>query len=189
MGENKSFLKLGNESVIERLTKLMRSLFNRVIIITNTPDEYKHLGVELFEDIYKYQGPLAGIHSGLSHSDTHQNFIISCDMPLINEEVIKFIIDYETESPITVCKADGFVQQLAGRYDKACLSLISSKFEEDNIENRDGSQKRRKCKVLQIIEDLQAEIIDIKKYEIYKEGLFFNMNRPDDYQKIIEKFK
>lgn len=68
MGLNKSFLKVGEVTMIERTTELMKSLFERVILITNTPDEYKFLGIEMFEDIYKNVGPLAGIHSGLSHA-------------------------------------------------------------------------------------------------------------------------
>ena len=53
MGVNKSFLKLGNQTIIERIVDLMKSIFSEVIIITNTPDEYKFLNLPLYEDIYK----------------------------------------------------------------------------------------------------------------------------------------
>jgi molybdopterin-guanine dinucleotide biosynthesis protein A len=51
MGENKSFLKIGNMTVIERTVNLMRSLFDRVIIIQNEPELYFNLNVEIFTDI------------------------------------------------------------------------------------------------------------------------------------------
>ncbi|NUM63062.1 MAG: molybdenum cofactor guanylyltransferase, partial [Ignavibacteriaceae bacterium] len=121
MGLNKSFLKVGEVTMIERTTELMKSLFDRVILITNTPDEYKFLGIEMFEDIYKNVGPLAGIHSGLAHSITDKNFIISCDIPFVNKGVIEFIINYKTNKSITITKADGFVQQLCGLYSKQDL--------------------------------------------------------------------
>ena len=74
MGANKSFLKIGEQTVIERITYLMKSVFTNVIIISNTPDEYIFLNLPIYEDVYKGKGPLAGIHSGLKNSDTQKNF-------------------------------------------------------------------------------------------------------------------
>ena len=41
MGENKSFLKIGDTFIIEIITYLMKSIFSEVIIITNEPELYK----------------------------------------------------------------------------------------------------------------------------------------------------
>lgn len=183
MGLNKSFLKVGEVTMIERTTELMKSLFDRVILITNTPDEYKFLGIEMFEDIYKNVGPLAGIHSGLSHSNTDKNFIISCDMPFVNKGVIEFIINYKTNKSITITKADGFVQQLCGLYSKQDLQEIVELIEDDKLEIN-NSQKCG-CKVLQLVQKLDAEIIDIaNEYDGYEEGMFLNMNKPEDFELV-----
>ena len=66
----------------------MNSLFERVIMITNTPEEYSFINIPMYKDIFEYKGPLAGIHSGLTNSSTEQNFIISCDTPLMKENMI-----------------------------------------------------------------------------------------------------
>ena len=183
MGLNKSFLKVGEVTMIERTTELMKSLFERVILITNTPDEYKFLGIEMFEDIYKNVGPLAGIHSGLSHSNTDKNFIISCDMPFVDEGVIEFIINYKTNKSITITKADGFVQQLCGLYSKQDLQEIVELIKDDKLEIN-NSQKCG-CKVLQLVQKLDAEIIDIaNEYDGYEEGMFLNMNKPEDFELV-----
>lgn len=183
MGLNKSFLKVGEVTMIERTTELMKSLFERVILITNTPDEYKFLGIEMFEDIYKNVGPLAGIHSGLAHSITDKNFIISCDIPFVNKGVIEFIINYKTNKSITITKADGFVQQLCGLYSKQDLQEIVELIEDDKLEIN-NSQKCG-CKVLQLVQKLDAEIIDIaNEYGGYEEGMFLNMNKPEDFELV-----
>lgn len=183
MGLNKSFLKVGEVTMIERTTELMKSLFERVILITNTPDEYKFLGIEMFEDIYKNVGPLAGIHSGLSHSNTDKNFIISCDMPFVNKGVIEFIIKYKTNKSITITKADGFVQQLCGLYSKQDLQEIVEIIDDDKFEIN-NSQKCG-CKVLQLVQKLDADIIDIaNEYDGYEEGMFLNMNKPEDFELV-----
>ncbi len=186
MGQNKSLLSLNGKTVIERVVDLMKEVFENVIMITNTPDEYEFLNIPLYKDIYEYKGPLAGIHSGLAHSNTDQNFIISCDIPLMTSEMIKFIVDYQTDKPVTVCRADGFVQQLAGRYSKSVLPEAEKALKEDQEEQRNADQKKRKCKVLSLLDIVGAEIIDAETSPVYKEMLFFNMNRPDDYQKIVE---
>jgi molybdenum cofactor guanylyltransferase len=187
MGENKSLMKINGSTTIERVVNLMKFHFTRVILITNTPEEYKFLNIPLYEDIFTYRGPIAGIHSGLYHSKTEKNFIISCDIPLMTSEVINYLIEFKTDKPITICKADGFIQQLAGVYSKSVLP-VAEKLLKENIENetRSKSQTKRKCKVLSLIDEVGAEIIDAEKLSFYKEGTFFNMNRPEDYQKILE---
>ena len=179
MGVNKSFLELGNQSIIERIVDLMKSFFSEVIIITNTPDEYKFLNLPLYKDIYKWKGPLAGIHSGLLNSKTEQNFVISCDVPLMNKEMIEYIIEYKSDKPIKFCEAAGYHQPLVGRYSKKILKEI-----EKFISNNEMSDKSFHC----FLKSVDAEIIHPEKLLFYKDELFFNLNRPEDYENLKLKF-
>ena len=187
MGENKSFLKMNNKTIIENVVEMMNSIFSKVILITNTPDEYEFLNLEIYTDIYKNVGPLAGIHSGLINSETQKNFIISCDIPLMNSEFIKSIINIDSEKQIIVSKADGFVQQLCGIYDKSLTQLISEIIDADNFsESSDSIQKKRKCKVHQLINKSNSLIIDdIEKMAGWHKEIFLNMNRKEDYEFIL----
>ena len=188
MGTNKSLLKLGDLTVVERIVNLMKPLFGRVILSTNSFDEYRFLGLEMFEDIYNGFGPIGGIHSGLVHSQTEKNFIISCDIPLMTEEVIEYLIRYSTDKPITVARADGFIQQLCGVYCRSLLNEIEKIILHSETEVRDNEQTKRKCSVHKLIESVNAEIVDIEKDNpAYKKGTFFNMNRPEDYEAIKRK--
>ncbi|MGB5849807.1 MAG: molybdenum cofactor guanylyltransferase [Ignavibacteriaceae bacterium] len=188
MGTNKSLLKIGEKTIIESLRHLLQSMFKEVILITNEPDDYKFLGLPIYEDIFRHRGPLAGIHSGLKHSKTNLNFIISCDLPFMTKEMIDYLIEYKTKKLITVAKADGFIQQLAGKYSKECLSPSEKILEEGiNNENRDGVQKKRKCSVLSLIDLVGAEIIPAESLPFYIEDLYFNMNRTEDYNLLLNK--
>ena len=188
MGQNKSLLKVGDKTIIERVRDLMKSLFPEVILITNELDIYKFLNLPSYEDVYTYKGPLAGIHSGLVHSSNETNFIISCDIPFINPEMIKYIIDFKTEKVITIAKADGYIQQLAGKYSMGCLNTAEEILEEYvNLENRNNDQVRRRCNVLKLIDKVGAEIISAESLTFYKKELFFNMNKVDDYNLLLER--
>lgn len=189
MGVNKSLVKIGDQTIIERISELMKGLFNRVLLITNTPDEYKFLGLEIFEDDYKNVGPLAGIHSGLFHSTTEKNFIISCDMPFVDKGVIEFITGYKTDKLITITKADGFFQQLCGLYSKKVLPEIEKLIKGEGIKIDTTHLNKCGCKVLQLVQNVDAEIIDIaNEYSAYKEGMFLNMNKPEDFEVVKENF-
>jgi len=187
MGTNKSLLKIGEVTIIERVVNLMKDLFQEVILITNQSEEFSFLNIAMQEDIHKNTGPLAGIHSALVHTKTDKNFIISCDMPLITAGVIKYLIEYPTDKLITIAKADNFVQQLCGVYSKSLVPYI-----ENIIENSDGrgdernpDQIKRGCSVLELVKNVPTEIIDIAiEYKDYHPGTFYNMNRPEEYSFI-----
>jgi len=180
MGVNKALLKIGGKTIIEKTAELMSILFNRVLIITNSFVEYQFLGLEMFEDIHKNIGPLAGIHSGLVHSDTEKNFIISCDVPLMIKEMIEYIIEYKSNKPIKFCEAAGYHQPLVGVYKKEIPVKIEN-FLSDNDETTDKSFHH-------FLKKVNAEIIDPQNLLFYKDELFFNVNSPDDYSLILSKY-
>lgn len=180
MGKNKSLLRIGNQTIIERISDLMKSIFSEVIIITNSPDEYKFLNIPIFEDIYKWKGPLAGIHSALVHSTTEKIFVLSCDVPLMSKEMIEYIIEYKSDKPIIFCEAAGYHQPLVGVYSKVILSEV-----ENFISTTEVSDKS----FHHFLKSVEAEIIHPEKLSFYKDELFFNVNRPEDYHKIVLMFE
>ncbi|MBM2816106.1 MAG: mobA [Ignavibacteria bacterium] len=186
MGVNKSFLPFGSVTIIEHMLNLMKSVFEDNILITNEPESYERFNIPTYPDIYKNIGPLGGIHSGLSASSTEKNFVISCDIPMMTKEIIQFISDYQSSAKIIVAKADGFIQQLCGVYNRSCLTMAEDIIKHSlEQETRDVMQVKRKCKVLTLLDVVGAEIIDIEKEcKDYKSGAYFNINKPEDYQKI-----
>ena len=188
MGGNKSLLKIGELTIIERVRDLMKSLFNEVILITNDPADYKFLSIPIFEDLFKHKGPLAGIHSGLINSSSENNFIISCDLPFITVEMIKYIVDFKTDKLITVAKADGYIQQLAGKYSKECVYEAEKILNEQLSREAKGiTQKKKNISVLKLINRVGAEIISAESLSFYQEQIFFNMNDIEDYNLLLEK--
>jgi molybdopterin-guanine dinucleotide biosynthesis protein A len=169
----------------------MKDLFSSVILITNQKEEYSFLNLPMYQDIYKGIGPLAGIHSSLINTTTEKNFIISCDIPLMTPEVIKYLIEYPTQKPITITKADNFIQQLCGVYSRSLVPVIENivSENEDSIQDeRNPEQKKRGCRVMNLVKTVDSEIIDIEKeYKDYIPGTFFNMNNPSEYTYIQSK--
>jgi molybdenum cofactor guanylyltransferase len=181
MGRNKALLPFRDVSIIDHIAGIMKSLFKNVIMITNEPEEYDFIQLEKYKDIIPKKGPLSGIHSGLIHTNTEKNFIISCDIPLITSEIISYIIEYPTNKPITVVKADGFIQQLCGVYDKSCYTKA-----EELLTKEENTTGKSKCKVLSLIDELGAEIIHEETIPCYREGMYLNINSMEDYNKMLQ---
>lgn len=179
MGTNKSFLKIGNQTIIERIVDLMNSIFSEVILITNSPEEYKFLNLPLFEDIYRWKGPLAGIHSALVHSTTEKIFVLSCDVPLMSKEMIQYIVEYKSDKPIIFCEAAGHYQPLVGVYSKVILNEVENFISTTEVSNKSFHH---------FLKNVEAEIIHPEKLSFYKDELFFNVNRPEDFEELKKFF-
>ena len=108
----------------------------------------------------------------------------------MTKEMIKYLVDYRTSKLITIAKADGFIQQLAGKYSKACLNDAEKILKEQlEMERRDEIQQKRRCNVLKLIDRVGAEIIDAEKLSFYNEDLYFNMNKTEDYESVVQKLR
>lgn len=177
MGVNKAFLSINGEIMIARIVKMMSLLFENLIIITNTPEEYELLGVSMFEDIFKEKGPLGGIHSGLVNSRTEKNFVLSCDMPFMTIEMIDYIINYKTQKPVVFCKAAGYMQPLAGVYSRSIIPRMEKFLSDENVTDNSFHQ---------FLKDVDSEIINPESLPFYEEKIFYNVNHPEDYEKILK---
>ncbi len=190
MGRNKSLLKINNQTIIEYIIALLKTQFSDIYLVTNSKEEYEFLNIPMYEDIYKNMGPLGGIHSALTHSGTEKNFIISCDIPLITNQMISYLIDFKTDKKITVAKAEGYIQQLCGVYNKSCADeaekILTKVFESDE---RNNDQKKRGCKVLSLISSVETEIINAEALPFYTSDLFFNMNKQTDYDYVLKQLR
>ena len=181
MGVNKSFLKIGDKTIIERTRDLMQKLFQENILITNSSEEYESLGMPVFTDIIKGRGPLSGIHSGLVNANSKQIFVISCDLPLMKQELIYFIINYKPDADIKICEAAGFTQPLLGLYNKNILKALEVYFKNWETLTTQG------CRIKNFIQQCSHQIIFPENEPFYNNDLFFNMNKPEDYNQILNK--
>jgi|SRR5690554_587953 len=171
MGENKALLSVNGEKIIELIATRLRKLFKSVIIISNTPDDFNFLGLKIFEDIYPGLGPLAGIHSGLVNSKEEKNFIISCDLPLISEEAIKYISEYDSEKPAIIFRKNEQLQYLCGVYKKDLIPLL-----EDSL-------KRKELRLFDLMKKINPEIVEANQFP---DEVFFNLNNKEDYLLLKE---
>lgn len=129
----KAFLNIGDKPIIEIILNKFEKKFSDIIIVTNSPSEYEYLGVKLFRDIIPDKGSLGGLYSGLVNSESKYNFVVACDMPFINEELIKEVIRNDDEYDVVIPKINNGYEPLFAMYSKNCISFIKKQLIEDNL--------------------------------------------------------
>lgn len=121
---DKPFLEINNRSIIERTASVVVSLFEEVLLVTNTPEKYGFLILPLVADERKGCGPLMGIYSGLRRIKHEAAFVCAADMPFLNEELIRSQFLELNEFEIVVPCPTGKPEFLHAFYRKRCLPAI-----------------------------------------------------------------
>lgn len=186
LGRDKSFIKFGDRTLIEITVGLMKSVFENVIISTNSINEYSFLNCPLVEDKYKNAGPLAGIYSALLNSQSEKNFVISCDVPLMNQQMIEYFIKYDSNKDIIISKASGYLQPLVGIYKQSVLPIILKLLHQPVNQ---CNEIKKNISLHSLIKLANTEIIDITSLPFYTEELFFNLNTHEDLKKLYMKLR
>ncbi|MBI3078712.1 MAG: molybdenum cofactor guanylyltransferase [Deltaproteobacteria bacterium] len=123
MGRDKAFLEIGGERLIDRAVRIFRSLFDEVILVTNTPELYRPLGLPMVADIFPGAGSLGGLYTGLSHAGRDYAFFAACDMPFLNPEFIRFMLAQRPGYDVVIPRTpEEGVHPLHAAYSKACLA-------------------------------------------------------------------
>lgn len=172
LGQNKAFADIANKTIFEREFDVLQKLFSEIIIIASNPVLFRASGLKIYKDIIPDKGPLGGILTGLSVSSAKNNFVVSCDLPFLNDKIILFLYSKFSSCNLLIPCWQGQLMPLHGFYSKNCLPVI---------ENQIGTNK---LKVLDITSHLKTKYI--QEYELKKfdpEGKsFFNVNTLEDLE-------
>ena len=123
-GSNKALVSINGSRLIERVITVMKSIFEKLVIITNNPEDYSFLALQTHKDLIKGLGPIGGIYTGLNKIKDHKGFFVACDMPYINEKLIRHIIAVRGDFDAVIPKIDWRLEPLHALYSKSCLSKL-----------------------------------------------------------------
>jgi len=170
MGEDKSFILFLGRPLIEVLIDKISPLFKDLIIVTNKPYLYQKYNVRTERGIVKDRGPLAGIHAGLVSSKDRYNFIFACDMPFLNQDLIKYMLKEIDGYDVVIPEYEGRLQPLCAIYSKQCIEPIENELSRNNLKIRD------------FLQYVKVRVIDEKEISrfISSQPFFANINTPQD---------
>ncbi len=131
MGTDKGFLKLDGISFTEHIIASLKPLVNTIIIVSDN-SEYDTFGCRRVEDLIKDSGPLAGLYTGLFHSETEYNLVLSCDVPLVNTILLSNLIEeIDEETDAVQLQSQSKTIPLVALYRKHCMATCLDLLKKD----------------------------------------------------------
>jgi molybdenum cofactor guanylyltransferase len=179
-GRNKAFLKVGGETILDRVVKRLRLFFDEILLVTRSPGLYQGSSVEVIEDIFEARSSLTGVHAGLSHARSDYAFVIPCDAPFIRPALIRLMLFELDASPasidVLVPFHDGRYEPLCAIYSKNCIGPI-----EDQL-------KRKDYKIYHFFDQIRLKTLSAERIKSADPEMrsFFNVNTPEAYQRCRE---
>ncbi len=177
MGQDKALLKFGERTLLEHLVALLEPLFKETLIIVN--DRQKLEGLELgrakaYEDLLKEEGPLAAIYTGLQYSRYPASSVFTCDMPFIDEFLVRQLVGFWEEGYDVICieEPEGEYQPFPGVYLRASRHLIRSLL----------NKGRESMKAFIEVANLKPLVLQETKIRVLT-----NMNTIEDYYRVLKE--
>ncbi|MDB4898111.1 MAG: molybdopterin-guanine dinucleotide biosynthesis protein [Firmicutes bacterium] len=172
MGVNKALLDFEGEPLVQRLARRFQRWFAQVVVVTNTPDVYAFLDLPMTADRVPGLGPLGGLEAGLTASRFDHAFFCACDMPFVNEALVRHLAALAPGHDIVVPQLDGEFEPMHAIYSRSLLPRIQAHLES------------RRLRLTSIFDG--ALLRAVTEAEIRQFGdpeqLFFNCNTPAEFE-------
>lgn len=123
-GSSKAHALLRGRPLIRYVLEPLQRLFGDVTIVTRCPEAYACYDVDVVSDILPSAGALGGLLTGLVHARHDRCFVAACDMPFLNEALIRRIIVAGRGRDVVVPVRQGERQPLHARYARRCIPHI-----------------------------------------------------------------
>jgi molybdopterin-guanine dinucleotide biosynthesis protein A len=179
-GKIKSKIEIGRKTIISRITDTIGDLFSEIIIVTNTPEEFKKFSNYIFtSDHFLNSGPLGGIHSGLIASSKEAIFVFGGDMPFLDKSIIINQIEDYAKNPcdILVPAVGKNIEPLHAIYNLSVGPVLEKYLSGNND-----------FAIRQFIRQMNVRYMVLERNEVILKA-FTNVNTPEDKEGIERNLK
>lgn len=178
LGQPKALLDFYGQPLIKVVVNYLSELFTEITLVTDRPDLYDDLPVRLTGDLLKegQKSPLRGIHAGLSSSTLPYQFVVACDMPFLNLDLIRYMGQFTADFDAVVPRIGSYYQPLYAFYKRSCIDIIEKQV------------SLGRYKVTDFFANLKTRYIllpEILHFDPDQES-FININTWDDYERALQ---
>lgn len=179
MKSNKALLPYSGELFIERIHRQLSAMFPEVILVTNTPELYRFLPCRMVPDEFPGLGSLAGIHAALKHSKTEYIFVVACDMPYLNGQLIRRMVAKADGADVVIPRTDDGYEPLHAIYGKSCLPAMENALRDEKVKIVDCFDWDRVAVVTK-----DEIVVDDPEFLSFR-----NINTPEEYFRFREEMQ
>ena len=177
LGMNKALLELDGETILDRILEVLLDIFPSVLLVVQgensslCPDCGPR--VQVVADIIPEKGPLGGIYTALEHSTAPFVFVMACDMPYPDSELVRCLLDLAPGREAVVPRRGDYIEPLFAVYRRDVRERMRARLEDGRL------------KIHDFIRELDVRYVDEEEIAACDHGFrsFFNINTPDDLRK------
>lgn len=162
MGSNKALVMYKGKRLVDNAIQVVQNYTETILISSNV--SIPNTIFSIIPDDIKNIGPIGGLFSSLKASNTDINIVIPCDVPHIETNLYKILIDNSDNVDAVIPRLpNGKLEPLIACYNKSIIPII-----EKSINSGD-------YKLVNLLQKLNVKYIDVANIKQFK-----NINTPTD---------
>jgi len=174
MGTDKALIDYHGRPILAHVIDTLRQLSDDVLVVSNRSDVYgpiaAPLDARLVPDYNPPSGPLGGIAAGLVAMKHDLALVVACDMPFLNLDLIRYLIERATDFDVVVPQTGDQYEPLHAVYRRSCLVAI---------QRRLANNERR---VISFFQDMRLSVVSEAEWRVIDPTgrSVANLNTPAD---------
>ncbi len=137
LGHDKVLETIGGKSLLQEVISRVDLIAKEVIVVTAGERDLSRFAgqpkLRVVTDILPAKGPLGGVYTGLVTSGFLYNLVVACDMPFLNEGLLRYMIKVSAGFDIVSPRVGELVEPLHAVYSKKCVAPIEGMIREDRL--------------------------------------------------------
>jgi molybdopterin-guanine dinucleotide biosynthesis protein A len=176
MGQDKALLPLLGKPLVVRVLARVSHLADEVLVTTNHPDDFRFLGVPLYQDSFPGTGALGGLHTALQAASQPLVAVVACDMPFASADLFAYARDrlLSSGADVVIPRSEEGYEPFHAVYRRdTCLPAVGKALQ---------AGERR---LISWFPDVKVSSILPEEWMPFDSDLlaFWNLNTPDDFKR------
>lgn len=175
-GGDKARARFEGETLLERTVARLALVFSEVIVVADREDRFRDLSVRCVVDRLPGLGPIGGIDAALRAASGRAIFVVACDMPFLNPEVIRWMVSLSQGYDLVIPALSDGLHPLHALYTGRSLSAIAAQIEKG---------ERALCSLAEYV---RSRFVLEEAFRRRDPSLLsvMNINRPEDFKQASQ---
>ena len=184
LGRAKALEPFQGEPLIRRVIDRLSRITDDLVFVVNDHEQASALPIssrdtdltyEIVIDKYPDGGSLGGIYTGLLAANSQWAFVVACDMPFLNVELMRHMLSMRDGQDVVVPRKDGYPEPTHALYSKSCLPFIEKRLKRDDL------------KIARFFDEIRVRFLEEAEVRGLDGDLlsFFNVNTQDDLDRAL----
>ena len=174
MGEDKRYLVVGEQTLLERGLGVLRSIFQEVLVVIAQDSPPLDVDARVVRDLVPDCSSLGGLYTALTQTTTPHIFMVACDMPFLDPAVIAQFTSRRAIADIVMAKLAARLHPMHALYGTRCLPVVEQMI------------RVRQLKIQEIVSHASLRVLYVTEADLLtidpSGRSFQNVNTPADLE-------